>query len=406
MRDGLAQAWLVAVVVLVCGCSEDGPVEGENGARCDPPHRLIATGQCVPSGVGDDGCPAGTLAQGEACVPAGVPPQRCAEGFVPEEDGCAPLLPAEPCGPGFMAVPGDTRCRAVADCASGTWGDIVVDASTQYVDASFSGATSDGSATQPWKTIGEAVSASSSGAVVAIAAGVYAEDILLSGKPVRLWGVCPALVELRGSGSAIAALDIRAGATSSEVHGIAITSGHYGIGVSGAEDVVVERVWIHDTDARGIDVEDTLGPASANIVGSLVETAVEVGVFMAGAPVTMDSSVVRGTLPLSDMTLGRGLGVQLGLTGSSAKVTLARSVIESNHELGMFCGSSELTLEGTVVRLTSPQASDDELGAAIGTAATLENARPKLTVRGSWLAENHGSAIIIEDSDVDVDDSV
>ena len=47
-----------------------------------------------------------------ACQPAGIPPQACGEGFVPTDgQGCEPILPAAPCAPGLMAVPGGRYSR-------------------------------------------------------------------------------------------------------------------------------------------------------------------------------------------------------------------------------------------------------------------------------------------------------
>ena len=94
-----------------------------------------------------------------------MPASSCAPGF--EHDGeaaCVPVLPADPCARGLMAVPGETTCRPVADCGSGDYGDIPVDGSTQHVDAAYAGGNSDGSAASPWTTISEAVAAAAPGA--------------------------------------------------------------------------------------------------------------------------------------------------------------------------------------------------------------------------------------------------
>ena len=92
----------------------------------------------------------------DRCVPVGATPEACAPGFVLETGGCQPVLPADLCPPGMMAVPGETTCRSVAECGEGTWGDIPVDESTHYVDASYTSGGSDGTAARPWTRINDA----------------------------------------------------------------------------------------------------------------------------------------------------------------------------------------------------------------------------------------------------------
>ena len=115
------------------------------------------------------------------------------------------------------------------DCGSGKWGDIPIDGQTQHVDQSFTG-VSEGTSAAPWTTISEGVAAVASGGLVAIAAGSYIEDVVISGKPVRLHGVCPQQVELVGIGGEPGALFIQARPT--EVQGIAIRGASIGVVLS------------------------------------------------------------------------------------------------------------------------------------------------------------------------------
>ena len=120
-----------------------------------------------------------------------------------------------------MAVPGETSCRPVAPCQPG-WDGIPTDGTTQFVDAGYTGGTSDGSETSPWTTISEALQAVASGGQVAIAAGNYLEDVTLS-QPVRLVGACPDDVTLTGTGGVYATLTITGSGSGSEVRALAIT---------------------------------------------------------------------------------------------------------------------------------------------------------------------------------------
>src|SRR5262245_23311258 len=193
MRGCSARSAVLLIAVAVgCGGGESGSPEPE---VCSPPNR-VAGGRCLEPGVADDGCAAGSLGLADgSCQPAGVPPGMCGEGFTHDGDvGCDPVLPAQPCTRGQMAVPGETECHVVAPCAAGTWGDIVVDGDTEFVDQSFAG-SSDGSMAAPWKTIGDAVGNATDGSLVAIAQGSYVEDVGVSGKTLRVRGVCPERVE-------------------------------------------------------------------------------------------------------------------------------------------------------------------------------------------------------------------
>src|SRR5262245_34907462 len=69
------------------------------------------------------GCEAGELAlEGGGCQPAGIPPDSCGQGFQSDgRGGCIGILPAAPCPPGLLAVPGDAECRPVAPCGNGSW---------------------------------------------------------------------------------------------------------------------------------------------------------------------------------------------------------------------------------------------------------------------------------------------
>ncbi len=161
---------LVAALSLLVGCGDETSPAGPGGG-----------GQAGSGGVGGqggftvptygprwDGCQPGEADLEGSCVPAGIPEEACGPHFEPDGDGsCEPVLPTEDCPEGELAIPGQTTCAPVAPCGSGTWAGIPTEASTQYVDQSYSG-TSTGTASQPWTTIGAAVAAAAPNAIVAI----------------------------------------------------------------------------------------------------------------------------------------------------------------------------------------------------------------------------------------------
>jgi len=191
--------------------------------------------------AGDD---AGSCAPGEAaadsgCRPAGVPDGSCGAGFVSDENGgCTATLPADACKKGELAVPGETTCHEVAPCGTGTWGLVPVETTTEFVDTAYVGGNSDGTQAKPWTTIQAGVDAAKPGAIVAVAAGSYLEDVEVAGRAVRLWGLSPTKVEIVGTGVGIAALFVRAGASGTEVRDIAMRGAAGGMALSGSTDVL------------------------------------------------------------------------------------------------------------------------------------------------------------------------
>jgi hypothetical protein len=361
---------LLATAVSACG-----------GGESDEP---------VPPPVAEPtGCQAGELELADGCKPAGI--SACAEGFVSDDlGGCLAVLPDTVCGEGTMAVPGETTCREVAPCAEGTWGDIPAAGDTQHVDGAYAGGDSDGSAARPWQTIGQGVTAAAPGAIVALAAGSYAEDVAIKGKPIVLWGRCPALVEIRGSAATVAAVFIQEGANGSAVRDLALTGPRAGLGTTGSLDVVVDRLWIHDTGERGISMEDTFGPTSLMVTGSLIESATGIGAFTLTAALTIERSVVRATQPTS--ARAGGIGVQTGAT-----LTLRSSLVELNHEDGIFISSSEALIESTVVRHSQP---NGELWGS-GISIERDNATQtpsSATIRDTLVDGNQTYGILVEGS--------
>ncbi|XYI01547.1 right-handed parallel beta-helix repeat-containing protein [Sorangium sp. So ce1128] len=367
-----AVVWALVTALMLLGCGD--PVDAANACApgevapedalcepkpCGPDEVILEPGVCQPVGLPPDmPCPPGQLALEDGhCQPAGVPPEACGAGFVADGDGgCAAILPDEECPKGRMAIPGDTSCREVAPCGNGPWGDILVKPNTQYVDQAYAGGESDGTSARPWTTIQRGIDAAEGGAIVAVAAGSYVEDVVIAGKAVRLWGRCPGLVEIRGTGQQRGAVEVHRSATAGiEIRSLAITGAQVGMIIRGARDVTIEQVWVHDVVDLGIDVEDAYGPTSVALRGSLIEQNHDVGVFVAGSDATIEATVVRATQPSSDGTEGTGILVRYNLdTDERARVTVRACLVEQNHDAGVLVVGSDATIEDTVVRATHP----------------------------------------------------
>jgi len=399
MVRGLRGLLLASVASL--GCGDEG-VEAESPTQplpCLPPNRVVGE-RCLEPGVQDDGCPAGTLAlENGSCRPAGIPPELCADGFVHDGDaGCEPILPAEPCPAGELAVPGERACHAVMPCGAGAWGDIPIDGTSVYVDAGYPGADSDGSMAKPWTSISNAVAAAPPGALIAIAAGSYAEDVVIA-KPLRLWGICPERATLLGTDAVSAALIFEPEASGSEVHGIAVSDGAFGIHVVGAPGVVLDQIWVHDSPGRGIHVAGGAGPTGFTLRRSLIEHTIGFGISAIGGVLTIEDVVVRNTLPEAN-SFGRGLS--FSHEGGSSAVLVRRSVIEKQYEFGIFVAMQEAELEGVVARDTLPDVGTGVFGRGIQLQCSTGDTCTS-TVRSSLAERNHEVGLFVSGTDAAIE---
>jgi len=383
----LASTWLLCL--LAC----DGEVTAEpHGSGADPAGvGGSATGPtCAPGEL--------QLADG-SCTVAGIAPPSCGEGFVADDDGgCVAVLPRDPCAPGTLAVPGDTSCKPVAPCGEGTWGDIPTDEATEYVDGSYRGSDSDGTQSAPWPTIQQAIDAAAPGAVVAVAAGDYQEDVLLLTKPVQLWGVCPALAGIHGSGEVT--LEIGSPASGSAVHAIGISGGGTGINVTHDTEVSFDRIWIHDTGSNGLRAQF----ATATVTDSLVEKTAG-GILAHSGYLTVDRCVVRDTTHSEEW---RSIAIGMNDKGPAAAVaTIRGSVVERTEHGGISVGGAKASIETTVVRDTGLDPDSLEAAYAIAVEHSLDGTIPaEVTLRTSVVERTRGLGVFVDGSVVSIEQTV
>jgi len=127
---------------------------------------------------------------------------------------------------------------------------------------------------------------------------------------------------------------------------------------------------------------DAAARATAIVRGSLIAGNHEYGMFVMGSDVTVDATVVRGTLPkAAAQTLGQGINIQLACVGAGANQqcdpaarsvgTISRSVVEQNHNVGVLIHASDVEVNASVVRSTLPRAADQGAAAASASAPRL-----------------------------------
>jgi uncharacterized protein DUF1565 len=371
--------WLPArrgrmIGLLLCGCGDVAETTATVD-RPDPPAECAEGAIALPDG---------------SCLRAGVPEGGCSEGFEHDGAGCVAVLPAMPCAPGSMAIPGEVACREVAACGEGTWGDIMVDATTEHVDQQYAGGSSDGSAQAPWTTIQQALTAASPGAVIAVAAGSYAENVTID-RAMTLWGRCPSMVTIVGGTAAPAAVTLSA--PGAAVRGVAITGIDRGLGVRGSTEIEAAELWIHDTGSHGVMVSMSAGPAGLALRDSLIEATTVQGILSFGA-LHLERSVVRNIRLDASGAYGRGVDV---IDAGSA--TVARSLIEGVRQTGVtVIGLATASVDGTLVRDITPAMSEPTGGFAF--VAQSDVGRPSLTLSGVVVERSHEAGALITGADV------
>jgi hypothetical protein len=257
------------------------------------------------------------------------------------------------------------------------------------VDGSYAGGGSDGSAGKPWTTIGAAVSAASPGAIVAVAAGGYHENVTIK-YAVKLWGRCPSRVEIVGSGGASGAA-LTVDAIGAEAHQIALTGTGNGATIL-AEGATLDAVWVHDTATEGV-----VATANATIGASLVERATAIGIEAGrGVRLALDASVIRDTLSDPGGKLGHGFEADPGATFS-----LTRSLLERNLDSQLSAFGAEGLVEDCVVRDGLANRVQPDIANGIGASSAI-GGRPRLDVRSTTLERNGAAAIAVQGGDATI----
>ncbi|MFH2008619.1 MAG: right-handed parallel beta-helix repeat-containing protein [bacterium] len=380
----------LAVGVTACAT---GLFESDGQGGCEP----ILPAQTCPPGT------LGALGSTE-CQQVGV--GQCAAGFQGDgEGGCDAALPADPCSTGFIATLGQTACQPLGDCGTGTWGNIVDDGVTIYVDASADATGADGSAAAPFVTVGDALAAAQPGGQVALAAGEYVERLNVNDE-VRLTGRCAELVTLRGVvflGNPEPPVTLSAGASGSTVSGVTLTGPEVGLAIQGAQQVTVEEVQVVDTLSYGVTLTSEAAAVLRRVKVSGCRT---IGVAVLGSELELVDSVVRGSLPrLSDGQLGRGLDAECSSSGACGSLRVSGSLIETNTELGLVTIGVDSVVSASVIRDSRAQ-SNGLNGRGLSAQCHSDGVCPSLEVTGSAIEGNLEFGVVLMGAQASFTDTV
>ena len=334
---------------------------------------LVGTALVVMGACSDDSRPD---APGDDDTIAAPDPSPCEQGYRQDHD-----LPGE-----FLDDFAD-GC-VPQSCGIGRWGNQEVGEDTFYVDAHAAGG-GDGSGDAPFSTIQVGLDAAgeAGGGMVAVAAGTYVENLLLTQAHdgVRLAGRCQELVVVDAGAGAEDQSGIQAssfaGDTEWDLSGMTVTDApHVGVlqvggyldmtaitvahnqvvGIMGDGpqshmslidvEIVDTQPSPDETFGRGLSVERG---ARLEAASCLVSGNTEDGVIALneGTEVVLQDVEVRDTQPLPDGTLGRGLAVESG-----ARLEAASCLVSGNAEVGIIAldGGTEMFLQDVEVRDTQP----------------------------------------------------
>ncbi len=272
------------------------------------------------------------------------------------------------CASGYV-VDGD-RCVPEA-CGTGSWGDLPVDTSTTYVDAAANQG-GDGSADAPLTSIqaGLDLAATRGAGMVAVAAGTYAESLVLEAEHagIHLAGRCSDLVVVdaaEGESKTGLLVDLP-GAV--ELSGLTVQHAREcGILVESGSATVRDSQLRENDYAGVVALRRGTGLTSLLIEDSdLVDnTNMSLGVAQGGTEVTVRRSTLAGSVAGS---MGHGVLVYDGGT-----LTMEDCLVADNDSVGIYLANagSSATLQRTTVRDTTPISDNSGDGAIVEDGASL-----------------------------------
>lgn len=440
----------------VPGCLPAGrectPAELESGAGCDAGQWPAPGLGCVAAGLPEQAVAAGGAAELPVQAPQGVPavaplsalqdtsfcldpvsgrPVPCVDpaagcgvGRMPDPakaGACLPVGVPWTCPPGFVvggatAPGGLPACVAdPADCGDDPFG-VAEGPGVVFVDAAAPSG-GDGSRAKPLRTIAQGLAKAPQAGTVAVAAGTYAEQVVLD-KEVAVRGRCAAKVVLVAPSNKAAVKVLGGDGGTSLLRGVHISGGGQAFQVSAPRPAQLERAWVSGIGGAGVLVsgkgvqaairevymeEITPGVggdgngAMAQFGGRLTLTDVRVRRAMAAAVVALHagSRVVATRVMVDDVLAnpskaqGCGILVQEGGLAELQSVRISRATAAG---LIVRDAGSSAAVSGLVVDGTRESSSIALLGSGI-----LVNGGARVTAWGARVSGNYAFGIGIRD---------
>jgi hypothetical protein len=329
---------LCLCVGLLAGCGDDAGRGGSGGSgggeTCSPDDPVCA----CPSGfessaagcleIAATDCPPGsrpTLGSTE-CAPVGwAPPCPSLMEADPTGWGCRPILSELACEGATTERLGEAGCVPIGDCGA----PFPPAEATLFVDDDYGAGELDAT---HFASVADAVFAATSGAVIAVEAGVYLEgfDVL---RPVTVVGRCAEDVILQNPGDGFGGVQAQ-GVSGIHLAGLTLT-GHAGGAVFLDSSATIDECLLVDNRGAGVVA---LGESSVSITRSRVAGTVQKspsGQWGYGALVQLGADV---TIEDSSFVDNHVAGLQLESPGTTVRIV--RSVIRDTlpSEMGSDAG--------------------------------------------------------------------
>jgi hypothetical protein len=224
---------------------------------------------------------------------------------------------------------------------------------TWHVDANYAGCPGSGSASDPFCTIGAALSAASPGDTIQVAAGHYAENLQITTDDLRLVGAGADVTTISGPAN-VAVVWSAANLPSGSIEGFRITSTgnpESTIGISADQQTAVDPHWrisrcLVEGVALGIRLSDSYDAGAQLLVEDTVVTNCGTGFSVVGlgsvirrCTITeIDSVGVFGSFPntrfvVSDSIIaGTGWWAVQRYWGSGIGITIERVLVHNNNQ--------------------------------------------------------------------------
>jgi hypothetical protein len=166
---------------------------------------------------------------------------------------------------------------------------------------------------------------------------------------------------------------------------------------SAGEPAVIENLTLASAPQRGIDVE---AGRSLVVRGVLIDDVHEYGALVlgAGAELTLDDVVIRGTRERDSGTGGRGIQV-----GEGALIRARRLILDANHDVALIVGlDGTAFISDAAVRDTKARAADGAGGRAINA-----QGGSRVFVERALLTQNRDVAVTVsEGAEVALTDTI
>ena len=187
-----------------------------------------------------------------------------------------------------------------------------------------------------------------------------------------------------------------------------------GILISGAKATITGSV-IQGTNSRALDsrggwgmgVQDNEGVASElTMVGSLIDNNTEAALVLSASTASVRESTIRKTRPgMDDQKDGRGISIQ-SRNEIPSTFSLEASVVDGNHDIGLFAGGSDIIILDSIIRNTAPQALNYLSGRGVSVQDDEKYHRSTLSISGSLVESNYNGGVYVWASDASIANSI